>query len=160
MITTVYFFNGVLQGGKVFTYPLSQMDSRVQEAPIQTRVWTLAMGVLVDDADINNLTPLMIAVTANKPLGAVDALVSHGADLLATPHKGWTLLDLAINKELEEAVKFLFHEVVIKGALVPVIAKQKDLFHQTLFHRLDYRGELFFEKFITYIPKKAVHEIV
>ncbi|KAL9033388.1 MAG: hypothetical protein Q9180_005970 [Flavoplaca navasiana] len=74
------------------------LEPRTSPYPVQTK-----RGVLVDDADINNLTPLMIAVTANKRLDAVDALVSDGADLLATQNKGWTLLDLAINEELEEA---------------------------------------------------------
>ncbi|KAI4158528.1 MAG: hypothetical protein L6R39_000506 [Caloplaca ligustica] len=120
----------------------------------------LDRGVLVDDTDINNLTPLMMAVTANKTLDAVEALVSHGADLLATQSKGWTALDLAIKEEFEEAVKYLFHEVVKKGALMPVMANQKDLFHQTMLHRLVYRGESFFEKYITYFPIESVQGTV
>ncbi|KAL8879417.1 MAG: hypothetical protein Q9198_002962 [Flavoplaca austrocitrina] len=101
-----------------------------------------------------------MAVTANKTLDAVDALVSHGADLLATQNKGWTALDLAVTEEFEEAMNYLFHKVVKKGALVPVMTNQKDLFHQTLLHRLVYRRESFFKEYITYFPKKVVQEIV
>ncbi|KAI4274255.1 MAG: hypothetical protein L6R38_006149 [Xanthoria sp. 2 TBL-2021] len=120
----------------------------------------LEKGISGNEQDINGFTPLMMAVTAKKSLAVVHALVNHGVDLLATHRRGWTALELAIKEKYDEAVDYIFHELIQNGALIQTMTNHKDLFHHTLVHRLVYRGESFFEKYITYFPKDVLQDLV
>ncbi|KAL8877470.1 MAG: hypothetical protein Q9198_004520 [Flavoplaca austrocitrina] len=116
-------------------------------------------GVPIDEPDINGLTPLMMAVTAKKSLAVVRSLVDRGSNLLNTQNKGWTVLDLAIKEQFDEAVNILIHETKDQGML-PLLATQDDVLSQTILHRLVYREESVFERYITYFPHEVVQNTV
>ena len=116
-------------------------------------------GVPIDEPDINGLTPLMMAVTPKKNLAAVRLLVGRGANLLNTQNKGWTVLDLAIKEQFDEAVNFLIHETKDRG-MYPLLATQDDVLGQTILHHLVYREESIFEKYITYFPHDVIQSTV
>ncbi|KAL8645532.1 MAG: hypothetical protein Q9226_007257 [Calogaya cf. arnoldii] len=120
----------------------------------------LEKGIAGNGQDINGFTPLMMAVTVNKSLAVVRVLVDHGVDLLTTHRRGWTALELAIKEKFDEAVDYLFHELIQNGALIQTMANHKDLFHHNLVHRLVYRGDLFFEKYIALFPKEILQSLV
>ncbi|KAL8691643.1 MAG: hypothetical protein Q9218_003178 [Villophora microphyllina] len=115
-------------------------------------------GIPVDERDIHGLTPLMMAVAAHKNLAAVHELVARGADLLSVQNKGWTALDLAIKDKFDEAVNFLFQRAMDRGLLF-LLSTRKDAFHQTLLHRLVYREESFFERYIACFPRDVVKSL-
>ncbi|KAL8727024.1 MAG: hypothetical protein Q9166_006322 [cf. Caloplaca sp. 2 TL-2023] len=117
-------------------------------------------GVPLDEPDINGLTPLMMAVTANKNLDTVRALVRLGANCLLKQNKGWTALDLAIKARFDEAVDFLFGQAVNDQDLIAGLMKGKDVLHQTLLHRLLYREESFFDRYEIYLPQNIVQDLV
>ncbi|KAL8821016.1 MAG: hypothetical protein Q9223_000892 [Gallowayella weberi] len=120
----------------------------------------LDKGADIDNKDINGLTPLMMAVTAHKNIAAVRVLVVHGASVLATQNKGWTALDLAIRGNFDEAAEYLFQHIAMTRELMPIIARQKDVFQQTPVHHLIYGKQSMFERHIKHFPPDILQDLI
>ncbi|KAL8743700.1 MAG: hypothetical protein Q9190_003968 [Brigantiaea leucoxantha] len=118
----------------------------------------LEKGILIDEPDFNGMTPLMMAVVTQK-MRFICALLERGASPVAAQSKGWSCLDLAVKQGWEEGVEALFQTSESQGNLRS-IATRKDVFLQTLLHKLVNAGEAFFEKFIDHFPERVIHRLI
>lgn len=130
----------------------------LDQSDVKLLEFCIERGLGVDDPDYNGLTPLMMAVIARK-IHFVRVLVEKGAGLLTSQTRGWTGLDIAIREKSDEAADFLFQVIRNQGYL-SVIAKGRDVFHQTVLHRLVYREETFFQKYVAYFPAEVVQDLL
>ena len=61
--------------------------------------WTLEQGVDPNKADVDGITPLMLATQYRGNTAVIQALLAHGAKVDAVAGRGWTALATAIRKE-------------------------------------------------------------
>ncbi|KAL8800902.1 MAG: hypothetical protein Q9182_004826 [Xanthomendoza sp. 2 TL-2023] len=120
----------------------------------------LDKGADIENKDINGLTPLMVLVTAHENIAAVRVLVVHGASLLATQNKGWIALDLAIRGNFDEAGEYLFQQLAMNRELMPIVAKQKDVFQQTPVHHLIYWKQSMFERHFNIFHPNVLQDLI
>lgn len=111
-------------------------------------------GLSVDEKDINELTPLMVAAATAK-VDISRTLINLGADLLATEMRGRTCFDLALLGGHLRAFDYLFQVAEARGILSAVVAIE-DAFHQTLLHKIIQKGEDLIEVLTRRIPNEAI----
>jgi ankyrin repeat protein len=118
----------------------------------------VAKGINVDERDLHGMTPLMMAVVVdNVQLG--QKLIDLGADLLARQKEGWASLHIAVKKESDDTADLLF-TAVEKLGLLPIIIDCRDIYQQTLLHKVVYRDQVFFEKYIGFFPLQVTQRLL
>lgn len=123
----------------------------VHKSSVQYIEFCVAKGLDVNERDIQGMTPLMMAAMDGNAQFC-QKLIDLGADVLARSDRGQTSLHIAVREGRCEAADTLFACIKRLG-LLPVLIEDRDIYRQTLLHRLVQFGAAgaFSEKYVEFI---------